>query len=72
MPKNFWFDNKKAPFIHPSSRLDFSLKYLTLLLTIFIAPNLAGGLTAVKSHQFFLPMRNFYQLKILTLDKPSP
>ena len=38
---------KKPPFIHPSSNLDFSLKYLTLLPEIFIAPNLAGGLTAV-------------------------
>ena len=39
---------KKPPFIHPSSRLDFSLKYLTTFFLILIAPNLAGGLTAVR------------------------
>ena len=45
---NFLLITKKPPLIQPSSIFDFSLKTLTLLPLILIAPNLAGGLTVVK------------------------
>ena len=44
----FYSSLQKPPLIHPSSILDFSLKYETLFPLILIAPNLAVGLTAVK------------------------
>jgi len=47
------FITKKPPLIHPSPKLDFSLKTLTLSLCILITPNLDGGLTAVNVARAF-------------------
>ena len=64
----------KPPFIQPTSILDFSLKYVTLLPLILTAPNLAVGLTAVKVtralffHEIFL---NSFKLIFATLSPIS-
>ena len=49
---------KNPPLIQPSSKLDFSLKYLTFGPKIFIPPNLAGGLTAVNVTMFLFFIRS--------------